>query len=65
MNTKALLAGTILTALFAGTSTFAGDNDYLFEDAAYATTTESVVTQKVSYQEVVAGTGYVFEDSNN
>ncbi|MEH6458182.1 MAG: hypothetical protein V7749_17765 [Cocleimonas sp.] len=64
MNTKILLAGTILTALLAGTSAIAGDNDYLFEDSAYATT-ESVVAQKVVYQEVAAGTGVIFEDSNN
>jgi len=50
MNTKALLAGTILTALFAGQTASAADNDYLFEDAAYATTTESVVVQTVSFQ---------------
>ena len=64
MNTKTLLAGTILSALFAGTSAFAGDNAYLFEDAASATTTESVVAQKVSLQEVAVETGYVFETSN-
>jgi len=64
MNTKAILAGTLLSALFAGTSAFAGDNDYLFEDVDYATTTESVVAQKVSVQEVAVETEYTFETSN-
>jgi len=64
MNTKTLLAGTILSALFATTSAFAGDNAYLFEDANYATTTESVVAQKVSFKVVAVETGYTFKDSN-
>jgi hypothetical protein len=64
MNTKALLAGTILTTLFAGTSAIAGDNDYLFEDTAYVTTTESVEVQKVSFKGVAVETKYVFEGSN-
>ncbi|MEH6455724.1 MAG: hypothetical protein V7749_05345 [Cocleimonas sp.] len=50
INTKAIIASTLLTALFAGTSAIAGDNSYLFEDASYASTTESVVAQKVSLQ---------------
>ncbi|MEH6455322.1 MAG: hypothetical protein V7749_03310 [Cocleimonas sp.] len=33
MNTKAILAAIVLSALFAGTSAIAGDNDYI---ATYA-----------------------------
>ncbi|MEH6458183.1 MAG: hypothetical protein V7749_17770 [Cocleimonas sp.] len=50
INTKAIVASALLTVLFAGTSAIAGDNSYLFEDASYASTTESVVAQKVSLQ---------------
>ena len=64
MNTKVLLAGTILTALFAGTSAIAGDNDH-FAASDSVTATDSVVIQTVIYQEVAAGTGVIFEDSNN
>ena len=49
MNIKAILASTLLTALFTGTSAIAGDNDH-FAAADYETTNSSVVTQKVSYQ---------------
>ena len=49
MNIKAILASTLLTALFAGTSAIAGDNDH-FAATDYETTNSSVVTQKVSYQ---------------
>jgi len=56
INTKALLAGTLVTALFAGTSAIAGDNSYLFEDANYASNSESVANQKVSYQSVLIET---------
>jgi len=64
MNTKVLLAGTILTALFAGTSAIAGDNDH-FAASDSVIATDSVVIQTVIYQEVAAGTGAIFEDSNN
>ncbi|MEH6458177.1 MAG: hypothetical protein V7749_17740 [Cocleimonas sp.] len=50
INTKAIIASTLLTVLFAGNSAIAGDNSYLFEDASYASITESVVAQKVSLQ---------------
>ncbi len=49
MNIKAILASTLLTALFAGTSAIAGDNDH-FAAADYETTNSSVEMQKVSYQ---------------
>lgn len=49
MNIKAILASTLLTALFAGTSAIAGDNDH-FAAADYETTNASVAMQKVSYQ---------------
>jgi len=49
IHIKAILAGTLLTALLAGTSAFAGDNDH-FAVADYVTTTLSVELQKVSYQ---------------
>lgn len=49
INTKAILASTLLTALFAGTSAIAGDNDH-FAAADYETANSSVVMQKVSYQ---------------
>ncbi|MEH6455725.1 MAG: hypothetical protein V7749_05350 [Cocleimonas sp.] len=49
MNTKAILAGTILTALFAGQTAIAGDNDH-FIDVAAANTQSSVVAQTVSFQ---------------
>jgi len=64
MNTKALLAGTILSALFATTSAIAGDNSYLFEDATYETTTEAVIAKKVSLQSPAVETEYTFETSN-
>ena len=48
MNTKAILVSTLFTALIAGTSAFAGDNSYLFEDDSYSTATESVEIQKVN-----------------
>ena len=48
MNIKAIIASTLLTALFAGTSAIAGDNDH-FAKADSVTATESVM-QKVSYQ---------------
>ncbi len=69
INTKALLAGTLLTSLLAGTSAIAGDNDH-FAKADYATNTESVIVQKVSYQSALPETGlvgdnsYLFEDEN-
>ena len=47
MNTKAIIAGTLLTALFAGQSAFAGqDND----QGVFATNT--VITQSVSADKV-------------
>ena len=50
MSIKSILAATILSALFAGTSAIAGDNDHFADaDAIYTTATESVVKQKVSY----------------
>ncbi len=49
MNTKALLTGTILTVLIAGTSAFAGDNDH-FVDVAAANIETSVAFQTVSFQ---------------
>jgi len=49
MNTKGILAGIILTALFACQSAIAGDNDH-FVDIAASVNTESVVIQKVSFQ---------------
>ncbi len=49
INTKAIIASTLLTALFAGTSAIAGDNDH-FAAADYETAITSVVMQKVSYQ---------------
>jgi len=70
INTKALLASTLLTALLAGTSAIAGDNSYLFEDTNYASNTESVAIQKVSYQialpetDFVGDNSYLFEDEN-
>jgi len=53
MNTKALLAGTILTAFLAGTSAIAGDNDH-FVDVAAANIESSVAFQTVSFQAPVA-----------
>jgi len=61
INTKAILASTLLTALFAATSAFAGDNAYLFEGASYVATTESVVAQKVSLQSEELETNYAIE----
>ena len=49
INTKTILASMLLTALFAGTSAIAGDNDH-FVDIAASVNTESVVIQKVSLQ---------------
>ena len=49
MKIKAILVSTLLTALFAGTSAIAGDNDH-FAKADSITATESVEMQKVSYQ---------------
>ncbi len=49
MNTKAIIAGTLLTALFAGQSAFAGqdtDNGVFAAPAA----SESTMVQKVNYQ---------------
>ena len=50
MNTKAIIASTLLTALFAGQSAIAGqniDNGAFVADSAV--TSESVMIQKVSY----------------
>ncbi len=52
MNTKAILASALLTALFAGTSAIAGDNDH-FAKSDSITATESVEMQKVSYQTAI------------
>ena len=49
MKIKAILVSTLLTALFAGTSAIAGDNDH-FAKADYGITNSSVEKQKVSYQ---------------
>ena len=48
IHTKAILASTLLTALFAGTTAFAEDRDNLFGWELQATSTESV--EKVNYQ---------------
>jgi len=67
MNTKALLASTLLTALFAGTSAIAGDNDHFAvadNEATNVTTSETAVMKKVSYQSPTVETGYVFDSSN-
>ena len=47
MNTKAIIASTLLTAIFAGQTAIAGDNDH-FAAADYAVQSETVVMQKVS-----------------
>lgn len=52
MNIKAIIASSLLTAVFTGTSAIAGDNDR-FASADYSTSTESVVIQKVSLNSVV------------
>ena len=49
MNTKAIIASTLFTALFAGTTAIAGDNDH-FAKADYPTASESVTIVKASYQ---------------
>ena len=50
MNTKTVLASTLLSALLAGTSAVAGQNDH-FAAADYATDDNNVVVmQKVSFQ---------------
>ncbi len=63
-NMKAILASTLLTALFAGQTAIAGDNDH-FAVSDSATITESVAIQKVSFQSPAVETGYVFENSNH
>ena len=48
MNTKAIIAATLLTALFAGQSAIAGqDSD---NGVFAAATSESTMVQKVNYQ---------------
>ena len=50
MNTKAIIAGTLLTALFAGQSAIAGqDNNNGVFATNSATSSESAMFQKVSY----------------
>lgn len=41
-NIKVILASTVLTALFAGQTAVAGNNNYFITKAVYSTTTESV-----------------------
>jgi len=60
INTKTILASMLLTALFAGTSAIAGDNDH-FVDIAASVNTESVVIQKVSLQSPAVETDYKIE----
>jgi len=50
INTKAILASTLLTALIAGTSAFAEDAGFDLFENFNAVTSESVVAQKVSLQ---------------
>ena len=65
MNTKTILASTLFTALVAGTSAFAGDNSYLFEDSVYSVTTESVDTQKINFvTPMTTDLGLFDKDSN-
>jgi len=47
MNTKAIIASTLLSAIFAGTSAIAGDNDYL--KTVVDTTTEQPFVIKHAY----------------
>ena len=49
MNTKAIIAGTLLTALFAGQSAIAGQN---LDNGVFAApaASESTMAQKVNYQ---------------
>ncbi|WP_299875610.1 hypothetical protein [uncultured Cocleimonas sp.] len=52
MNTKAIIAGTLLTALFAGQSAFAGqdtDETVFAELTANTAVTQSASTDKVNY----------------
>ena len=50
MNTKAIITSTLLTALFAGQSAIAGqDNDNSVFAANSAASSESVMIQKVNY----------------
>lgn len=69
MNTKAILAGITLTALFAGTSAMAqgGSGFDAFEHFNEVKTVKvknDVVVKDVSFQEVKAETGYFFINSN-
>ena len=50
MNIKTILASTLLTAFFAGTTAFAEDRDNLFEWEFNYTPSESVNKNKVTYQ---------------
>jgi len=49
MNTKAIIAGTLLTALFAGQSAFAGQDNDQGVFATDTAKTETVTTDKVRY----------------
>ena len=49
MNTKALIASTLLTAVFAGQSAVAGQASDQGVFAANTAVTESVMTDKVNY----------------
>ena len=49
MNTKAIIAGTLLTALFAGQSAFAGQDNDQGVFATVTEKTETVTTDKVRY----------------
>ncbi len=58
MNIKAILAGTILTTLFAGTSVMADEIGFDVLENFDSATTEVVVIQKVSLQSADIDTGY-------
>ncbi len=67
MNTKTILASTLLTALLAGTSAIAGDNDHFAVadyDATNMISSETAAKDKVNYQSPTVETGYEFKDSN-
>lgn len=63
MSTKAIIASTLLTVLFAGQTAPAGqDIDGTIFDTPL-TTAESVMIMKINYQAPSADTEYNFEDN--
>jgi len=63
INSKVIIASTLLTALFAGSYAIAGDNEYFISKAVYSTS-ESVVIQNAIFNTVEIDTDSTFERGN-